>query len=48
MSGKEKENEKKVQEINLEELEQVTGGSAFGDVPRVPEKAIDDSLKNKV
>jgi hypothetical protein len=43
-----KENEKEVQEVNLEDLEKVTGGTAFGDVPRVPEKAIDDSLKSKV
>lgn len=36
---------KDVQELNLEDLEYVTGGGAFDDVPRVPENPIDDNLK---
>lgn len=35
-------------EIDLDELEQVTGGGAIDNVPRVPEKPIDDSLRNKI
>ncbi len=41
--------EKETQELDLDELEQVTGGSnAFADVPRVPQHDIDDSLREKI
>ena len=43
----EKEN-KKIQEVDLEDLEKVTGGGAFDNVPRVPEHNIDDNLKSKI
>ena len=33
-----------VEEISLDDLSKVSGG-AFGNVPRVPTKEIDDSLK---
>ena len=42
-----KEDEKNVKEIELNDLENVTGGS-FEDVPRVPEHKIDDSLREKI
>ena len=32
-------------EIELDDLKQVTGCGAFGNVPRVPEKKINDSLR---
>ena len=35
------------QEISLEELGNVSGG-AFGNIPRVPTKEIDDNLKEKI
>lgn len=41
-----KNNEKK--EISVEQLSEVTGGGAFSDVPRVPEKPIDDELRDKI
>ena len=44
----ENEKEKNTQELDLEELEQVTGGGAFDNVPRVPEHKIDDSLRSKI
>lgn len=41
--------ENETQELDLDELEQVTGGnSAFADVPRVPQHDIDDSLREKI
>ena len=43
-----KEDDKSVREIELDELENVTGGGAFDNVPRVPEHKIDDSLKRKI
>ncbi len=39
-----KKNENK--EIPEECLNEVTGGGAFSDVPRVPEKPIDDDLRD--
>ena len=36
-----------VKEISLDELSEVSGG-AFGNIPRVPTKQIDDSLKEKI
>ncbi|HIU57963.1 MAG TPA: hypothetical protein IAA61_09185 [Candidatus Ornithomonoglobus merdipullorum] len=47
MCKKEDEN-KDVQEIELDDLEQVTGGGAFDNVPRVPQNPIDDSLREKI
>lgn len=47
MCKKEDEN-KDVQEIELDDLEQVTGGGAFDNVPRVPQKQIDDALREKI
>ena len=44
----ENEKEKNTQELDLEDLEQVTGGGAFDNVPRVPERNIDDKLKGKI
>jgi hypothetical protein len=46
MQKKEDEKEQ-VQEIELDDLEQVTGGS-LADAPRVPVHPIDDKLKEKV
>lgn len=40
--------EMETKELDLDDLEQVTGGSAFADVPRVPQHDIDDSLKGKI
>lgn len=40
--------EPETQELNLDELEQVTGGGAFDNVPRVPQNPIDDTLKSKI
>ena len=36
-----------VKEISLDELNEVSGG-AFGNIPRVPTKQIDDNLKEKI
>lgn len=36
------------QELELDELEQVTGGGVFDDVPRVPQKPIDEPLRSKI
>ena len=44
----ENEKEKNTQELDLEDLEKVTGGGAFDNVPRVPEHKIDDNLKSKI
>lgn len=41
-----KKNEKK--EIPEEQLGEVTGGGAFSNVPRVPEKPIDDKLRDNI
>ena len=46
MQKKEDEN-KKSQELELDDLEDVTGG-AFENVPRVPEHKIDNSLREKI
>lgn len=35
-------------ELSLDELEQVTGGGVFDNVPRVPQKPIDDDLRSKI
>ena len=41
--------EQETKELDLDELEQVTGGNnAFADVPRVPQHDIDDSLREKI
>ncbi len=50
MSKTEENKKPEAKELELDELEQVTGGSgdAFAGVPRVPEKQIDDSLRNKI
>ncbi len=47
MAENEKE-KKNTQEVDLEDLEQVTGGGAFDNVPRVPEHKVDDSLRGKI
>ena len=39
---------KKSNVLSDDALEQVSGAGAFDDVPRVPEKPIDDDLKNKI
>lgn len=39
--------EEEVKEISLDELTEVSGG-AFGNIPRVPTKQIDDNLKEKI
>ncbi len=36
------------QGVELDDLEQVTGGGAFDNVPRVPQNPIDDSLREKI
>lgn len=40
--------EKKGEKLSLEDLESVSAGSAFSDIPRVPNNPIDDDLKGKV
>ncbi len=40
--------EQETQELDLDDLEQVTGGGAFDNVPRVPQHDIDDSLREKI
>lgn len=41
--------EQETKELDLDDLEQVTGGNnAFADVPRVPQHDIDDSLREKI
>lgn len=40
--------ENEIQELELDDLEQVTGGGAFDNVPRVPQNPIDDSLREKI
>lgn len=37
-----------IEEIDLDDLEQVTGGGAFDSVPRVPQNPIDDTLRDKI
>ena len=44
----EQKKEQNVSEVELDELEQVTGGGVFDDIPRVPEHKIDDNLKKKI
>ncbi len=46
MTDKKQEDEE-VREVDLEDLEQVTGGGAFSNIPRIPEKPIDDQLRGK-
>ncbi len=46
-NNKKDDNKSNPKEINLETLKQVTGGS-LENVPRVPEKPIDDPLKSKI
>ena len=40
--------EQETLELDLDDLEQVTGGGAFDNVPRVPQHDIDDSLREKI
>ena len=47
MTDKKQEDEE-VREVALDDLEQVTGGGVFTNIPRVPEKPIDDHLREKV
>ena len=44
----EQKKEQNVSEVELDELEQVTGGGAFDNIPRVPEHKLDDNLKSKI
>ena len=37
-----------VKEISLDELSEVSGGAAFANIPRVPTKEIDETLKNSI
>ena len=37
-----------VKEIPLEELSEVTGGATFANIPRVPTRKIDETLKEKI
>ena len=47
--GAKPEETKKVTELNLDELENVTGaGNPFEDVERVKVKEIDDNLRKKI
>ncbi len=39
--------EQKRGELSEKKLDDVTGGSAFADVPRVPPNDYDDDIKNK-
>ena len=44
MCNKDEKNQE-IQDLNLDDLEQVTGGGAFDNVPRVPEHPIDEPLR---
>lgn len=35
-------------EISMEDLDEVAGGGAFNDIPRVPNRKPDDKLKDKI
>lgn len=41
------EEKQEVQDLSLEDLEQVTGGGTFDNVPRVPENPIDEPLRGR-
>ena len=40
--------ELKDKEISLENLDEISGGGAFSNIPRVPFSEIDETLKNKI
>ena len=40
--------EDKDKEISLEDLSEVSGGAAFANIPRVPTREIDKTLKDKI
>ncbi len=48
MCKKELDEKKPVQEVNLDDLEQVSGGGVFDNIPRVKNHEIDDDLKSKI
>ena len=35
-------------EISIDDLDEVAGGGAFSNIPRVPTKNIDDKVKEKI
>ena len=35
-------------EVSLEDLDEVSGGAAFANIPRVPTKEIDDNVRDKI
>ena len=35
-------------EVSLDDLDEVSGGAAFGNIPRVPTKEIDDNVRDKI
>ena len=45
---KPEETKKMGEKLNLDDLESVSAGGAFSDIPRVPTNPIDDDLKGKV
>ena len=40
--------ELKNKEVSLDDLDEVSGGAAFANIPRVPTKEIDDSVRDKI
>ena len=40
--------ELKNKEVSLDDLDEVSGGAAFGNIPRVPTKEIDDNVRDKI
>ena len=35
-------------EVSLEDLDEVSGGAAFANIPRVPTNEIDDNVRDKI
>ena len=35
-------------EVSLDDLDEVSGGAAFANIPRVPTKEIDDNVRDKI
>lgn len=40
--------EVETKEVSLDDLDEVSGGAAFDNIPRVPTKEIDDNVRDKI